>query len=160
MSIKNHLYCLYPLLLFTAVIILGLLLFDKLDVFLADPFMRKFMFSIYAIFLIPVLFLHIEYILRDWNVSFKISKGNTFVYQKGKRETRFTLDEISRVNFFGETKIFNNLPTQNYSFYIFKLKDGQRLTVTRLTVGNLYNVIPVSKTTMNRRLFPSVLIEA
>jgi len=158
MTFKNHIYCLYPLLLFTAVFFGGLILFG--GSILSDTQMLMFIVVIYGVFFIPVIFLHIEYSIRDRTVSFQFIDSNEFVYKKGNIETQFKLKDVSEVEYFGETEGFNNLTIQNYSFYIIRLKNKQTLTLTRLTVGNLENFIPERLFRKNRRIFASPLFES
>jgi len=144
---------------FTLIISIGVYLFYQ-RYGIPDSSMKGIMILLYSVFAIPALFLHLEYIIHDRVSSLTIDNINkNGIYRKGKSEIVFSFDEIESVYFFGETKDFNNLTTQNHSFYFFKLKNNKDFIVSCLVVRNIENIIPKISINKNRRFFPSILFE-
>jgi len=159
LNIKNHLYVLFPLIVFTLTIGIGIYIFYQ-KYGIPDNSMLTLMILLYSVFAGPAIFLHLEYIKNDWDVSLTIDNRNKKIsYRKGKHEIIFTFDEIENVYYFGETKDFNNLTTQNHSFYFFKVKENMSFIVSSLVIRNIENTIYKVAVVRNRRLFPSILFE-
>lgn len=158
-NLRNHLYALLPLIIFSMIITLGVYLFYQ-RYGLPDNTMVRLMVLLYLVFALPAIILHFEYIINDWNVSLSIDNINKQItYRKGKQKITFTFDEIDNIYFFGETKEFNNLTTQNHSFYFIKVKNNEPFIVSCLIVRNIENVIRKVIVIKTRRLFPSILLE-
>jgi len=159
LTLRNHLYALFPLVVFTLIISIGVYLFYQRYGVPANS-MLTIMILLYSIFAAPAIFLHFEYIINDWGVSITIDNRNKkVIYRKSQLEIIFAFDEIEKVYFFGETKDFNNLTTQNHYFYFFKLKNNKPLIISCLVVRNIENIISKASVTKNRRFFPSILFE-
>jgi len=159
MNIKNHLYALSPLIVFTLVIASGVyFLYQKYG--MPEGTILVLIVFLYSIFALPAIFLHIEYIINDCNVSFTIDIGKKqIIYNKDKRKIIFKFDEIEEIQFFGEIKDFNNLTTQNYSYYYFKVQNNTSFIITSLVIRNIDRVLTKASIIKNRRLFPSILFE-
>lgn len=159
MNSRNHLYALSPLMIFTLIMSIGVFLFYQWYG-IPDKLMATLIFFLYFIFAAPVIFLHVEYIINDWAVSLTINKRNRdIIYKKGNCEIIFNLDEIESVQFFGETKDFNNLTTQNHYFYLIKAKDYRPFIISCLVIRNIENNFSNIRIIKNRRLFPSIFFE-
>lgn len=159
MNFRNHLYALSPLLIFTFIISIGIYLFFQ-RYGMPDKPMSILMMFLYFVFAAPAIFLHLEYIFNDWRVALTIDMRNRrIMYKKGNHENSFTIDEIESVQFFGETKDFSNLTTQNHSFYLIKAKNYKPFIVSCLVIRNIENVFCNINIIKNRRLFPSIFFE-
>jgi len=159
MNFKNHLYALFPLMVFTLVVAIGIYLFyQKYGV--PEKTIMILIVILYSLFALPSFFLHIEYFINDINVSLTIdSRNRQVIYEKYKHRIVFNFNEIEKLLFFGETKDFNNLTTQNYSYYYFEVKDNKSFIITSLVIRNIDHLINKVNVIKNRRLFPSILFE-
>jgi hypothetical protein len=159
MNFKNHFVALYPLLIFTSVVLIGLVFYYLPKYGVPGQQSILLMIFIYLVFAIPAVFVHMEYILNDWGSTLIIdNKSKQIVYEKGKKRIASEFSDISRVYFFGETKAFNTLTATNYSFFYFKFKNGDYFIVTCLVLDKLDKLqnVCINK---NRRIIPSILFE-
>lgn len=160
MRLKNHLYALFPLFFYTILFIVSIFLFyDKLG-FPNRKMVALFVFF-YTLLAVPALIIHIEYLVNDWRSQLIIdSEKRIIYYSKGNKSITFHFSEIKQIFFFGETKGFNNLSTDNYFFYFFSIINQEPIIITCLTIKDINKTVPDSKITRIRRLFPSIMFES
>ena len=156
---KNHFDALLPLIFFTFIIGIGLYIYySKYGI--PDYSMKVFIISVYLLFAIPCFYLHLEYLFINWNTSLIIDYGSKQIsYKKGKQNLIFAFNDIKALHFFGETKAFNNLPNQSYSFYILEIKNNIKICLTCLVVSNRDEIFSQVHKTRNRRLIASFIYE-
>ncbi len=99
---------------------------------------------IWIIYTLPVLYLHLEYYLWNWNLLVDINDDSIKITKNGKQKT-YPLDNLSRILVYKSASLDNGgiqiLPLESYFYAKILTKHNEVIIITCLICPNLEDVI-------------------
>ena len=105
-----------------------------------------FIFSIcWVVYTIPVIYLHLEYYLRNRGEEYEIRNGELIQYRNGE-ERRFTKESIERIKVYMSASMYKGssfqlLAIESYHYARIYLKSGEEIIITCLLAPKVEEAI-------------------
>jgi hypothetical protein len=145
-TIKQQLLILFPFLTINAVVIAVYFYIFRdisLNIFIIVLFLFIFLLNV-----LPVLLLHLQYLIKNWNVTFKIDREKKLITcQNGKKSLKYSFDDIETLKYYathghisrrGSSLWYTFDP---YRFYKITFKDQKKVIITCLMINNIENTL-------------------
>ncbi len=129
------------------IIVLYILNFEK-------DFITIFLIS-WIIYTIPVLYLHVEYWIRSWDVKYKIKEGVIIQYKKNEKEV-YNAEDILKIILYKSASIDKGgipiLAMESYHYARVIMRTGDELIITCLLTPKVDKAIQkLGRVTIQRK---------
>ncbi len=128
-TVKNHLIAMRSGLLLTITLV-GLIFWVNFDTTMMTIF-----FVMFLIFILPGIYLHIEYFIINYKTIYSISKDEIISFKRGKKKI-YKIKDIKSAKVFGSSTLFNPwfhlTAMEQYHFATITFNNGERLIITCL----------------------------
>ncbi len=118
---------------------------------------RLIVIGISALFIIPVIIIHLNHLNHNWKSKFLIRKDDEFIYTKGQSSIVFLVEEIKSLTSIKSWPLAEErpptFPWDIYHYSIIELVDGRIIKISSLLVYNSEKLIPSKETTIKRTFF-------
>jgi hypothetical protein len=159
-SVKNQFYCLSFLLSLSFFLLMSFIyLYNKLGVIDRSAF--NFVIVFYLLYLIPVIFLHSEYLILNYNTELYFDGAeNSFLFIRNKLKLVFNVSEIENITIFEDKNGW--FSTSQYSYFTIKIKNSNELLIITSFLIRKFKVpfvVNKNKIIHKRRIIPSPFLD-
>jgi len=101
---------------------------------------------------LPGLLIHLYYLILDFRIALKYdTKNDYFDFVKNGKNTRIYKKDIESLDKITKDGAFGKIPWGEYKMFRIKLKNGERFSITNLTIDfdELYEIVKLKDRQLN-----------